>query len=683
MSDNPHVQYANAKLRHKKQKSQGFHSDAKHAEREMIRISNLHKIKTGKHINDHAEALVAHHEKAKEIKRQYVQHSTDLIHAKKAGDKERMERAAKGKAQAEKDHLAHTGEPAEEKFVEYKRPIKEGKEMKTFKELYEACCAACEKRADIEEVKEPTGDLKKACWKGYTAVGMKMKNGRKVPNCVPAKEEVDLDEARNTYALYDDHPKFKDAHSEIHSAVTNAHKDPKAVVKAMRKHKQVGATDSASRDTIYAKVKRLHGAKVANSTKVLDGEVEQIDELWRTTVKSYEDKARMDQNDALGIALRKYSSPEERAKYKAIADKRGRGRALALAKLSPNGTRLYSDRTVAKQAKVVAKEEVEQTDEQAPVAPTLDRKFLKGTPEHKAYKASKVRQKYRFVWNKTGAKKIRVPVKEAAHVGIYPHGGGSDIHHDNEPDDEVTNHSTSNAVGNEPHKGNEYFRRPKIKKYVGQIRKSASQGKSMPPVIGTPHPENPEVKSVVDGNHRLRGQQNARRENIPVQNVPHHRIHLMPQSYEKTPESKDMGQKIKTHGVPLSSLRNKNGTYDMDKPRHQLGGKTIRHYFTNTDGTHNFGEPPKPANEEVEQVGEAVFQGKKVPLNKPMAGDVKKSKVYVDPDGDGTAQKVNFGDKNMTIKKHIPGRRKNFRARHNCDNPGPKTKARYWSCKAW
>jgi len=64
MSDNPHVQYANAKLRHKKQKSQGFHSDAKHAEREMIRISNLHKIKTGKHINDHAEALVAQRNKA-------------------------------------------------------------------------------------------------------------------------------------------------------------------------------------------------------------------------------------------------------------------------------------------------------------------------------------------------------------------------------------------------------------------------------------------------------------------------------------------------------------------------------------------------------------------------------------------------------------------------------------------
>lgn len=86
---------------------------------------------------------------------------------------------------------------------------------------------------------------------------------------------------------------------------------------------------------------------------------------------------------------------------------------------------------------------------------------------------------------------------------------------------------------------------------------------------------------------------------------------------------------------------------------------------------------------EEDELEEATYQGKEVPLNKPMAGDVKKSKVYVDPDGDGKAKKVNFGDKNMTIKKHIPARRKSFRARHHCDNPGPKDKARYWSCKAW
>lgn len=79
---------------------------------------------------------------------------------------------------------------------------------------------------------------------------------------------------------------------------------------------------------------------------------------------------------------------------------------------------------------------------------------------------------------------------------------------------------------------------------------------------------------------------------------------------------------------------------------------------------------------------EAEYQGRKVPLGKPMKGDVKKSKVYVRKPN-GKVVKVNFGDKKLSIKKHIPGRRKSFRARHNCENPGPKWKARYWSCRAW
>ena len=79
---------------------------------------------------------------------------------------------------------------------------------------------------------------------------------------------------------------------------------------------------------------------------------------------------------------------------------------------------------------------------------------------------------------------------------------------------------------------------------------------------------------------------------------------------------------------------------------------------------------------------EAEYQGRKVPLGKPMAGDVAKSKVYVKKPN-GKVVKVNFGDKNMKIKKSNPKRRKSFRARHNCANPGPRWKARYWSCRAW
>ena len=81
-------------------------------------------------------------------------------------------------------------------------------------------------------------------------------------------------------------------------------------------------------------------------------------------------------------------------------------------------------------------------------------------------------------------------------------------------------------------------------------------------------------------------------------------------------------------------------------------------------------------------VDEAEYQGRKVQLGKKMAGDVKKSKVYV-RGPKGNVVKVNFGDPNMRIKKSNPARRKSFRARHNCDNPGPRWKARYWSCRSW
>jgi len=84
----------------------------------------------------------------------------------------------------------------------------------------------------------------------------------------------------------------------------------------------------------------------------------------------------------------------------------------------------------------------------------------------------------------------------------------------------------------------------------------------------------------------------------------------------------------------------------------------------------------------------AIYRGRKVTLNKPSrirkgqpSYGKKKSQVFVK---DGTRiKRVTFGDPNMRIKKSSPARRKSFRARHKCATPGPKTKARYWSCKAW
>ena len=107
------------------------------------------------------------------------------------------------------------------------------------------------------------------------------------------------------------------------------------------------------------------------------------------------------------------------------------------------------------------------------------------------------------------------------------------------------------------------------------------------------------------------------------------------------------------------------------------------HYYHLADATYDDGTLAEDVEFWDDVIEEAEYQGRKVTLNKPMRGDVKKSKVYVKDPKTGNVKKVNFGDKNMKIKKSNPKRRKSFRARHNCKNPGPRTKARYWSCRAW
>lgn len=96
------------------------------------------------------------------------------------------------------------------------------------------------------------------------------------------------------------------------------------------------------------------------------------------------------------------------------------------------------------------------------------------------------------------------------------------------------------------------------------------------------------------------------------------------------------------------------------------------------------GDKDRPSKEAWKKAQGSEYQGRKVTLNKPFRtpSGPKKFAVYV-KNQSGNVVIVRFGDKNMKIKKNIPSRRKSFRARHNCDNPGPKWKARYWSCRAW
>jgi hypothetical protein len=160
--------------------------------------------------------------------------------------------------------------------------------------------------------------------------------------------------------------------------------------------------------------------------------------------------------------------------------------------------------------------------------------------------------------------------------------------------------------------------------------------------------------------------------------------------------------KAEKSGMPYSILKK---VYDRGmaafKTGHRPGATAqqwamarVNSFTTKSAGT--WGKADKDLAKQVEQIEESCtelnewgeieeeseYQGRKVTLNKPTAGDVKKSKVYVKNEK-GNVVKVNFGDPDMKIKVSDPARRSSFRARHNCENPGPKWKARYWSCKAW
>ena len=105
-------------------------------------------------------------------------------------------------------------------------------------------------------------------------------------------------------------------------------------------------------------------------------------------------------------------------------------------------------------------------------------------------------------------------------------------------------------------------------------------------------------------------------------------------------------------------------------------------YYHITDAIYDDGTLAEDIEFWDDVLEEAEYQGRKVTLNKPMQGDVKKSKVYVKNEK-GNVVKVNFGDPDMKIRKSNPEARKSFRARHKCDQKKPKTSAGYWSCKAW
>lgn len=111
----------------------------------------------------------------------------------------------------------------------------------------------------------------------------------------------------------------------------------------------------------------------------------------------------------------------------------------------------------------------------------------------------------------------------------------------------------------------------------------------------------------------------------------------------------------------------------------------LEHYEINLESLKEAVYEDLLESSEHDLVSEAEYKGRDVPLGKPMRGDTKKYKVYVRDKKTGNVKKVNFGDKNMEIRRDNPAARKSFRARHGCGTKraSDRTKAAFWSCKMW
>ena len=139
--------------------------------------------------------------------------------------------------------------------------------------------------------------------------------------------------------------------------------------------------------------------------------------------------------------------------------------------------------------------------------------------------------------------------------------------------------------------------------------------------------------------------------------------------FKKFSKTKELGDDL------ADAMFHIHGDIDEDDP----------YFYSDINTRHRFNKRNIEPDVEIDRESiafEAKYQGREVPLGKPMKGDVKKSKVYV-KNAKGNVVKVNFGDKKMRIKKSNPKRRKSFRARHNCATAKDRTTARYWSCRSW
>lgn len=161
----------------------------------------------------------------------------------------------------------------------------------------------------------------------------------------------------------------------------------------------------------------------------------------------------------------------------------------------------------------------------------------------------------------------------------------------------------------------------------------------------------------------------------------------VPTEPAESAEDKSFARMMELAGVADHKFNKEDDVYSEDQSAGVVAQKEIADRITEPmPGVHEEEEVEEDYDvvvSEEDDLDEAEYQGRKVPLGKPMRGGSKKFFVYVKDPKSGNVRKISFGDPNMKIKKSNPERRKSFRARHRCDTAKDRTSARYWSCRMW
>jgi len=491
---------------------------------------------------------------------------------------------------------------------------------------------AAEMDSDLsEKVKEPTGGLKDACWSGYTAVGMKMKNGRKVPNCVP-KEEAKSDAQQRAAGAALATQRGEYAGGKKGGAINRmAMIEPKKLRQIAKKktNEEVEQIDEISSGLLK---RAMH--KAGNRAMWLSS-------AGKNNPAFKKEKERANKFRTAGIAKEK----KEKVKMNEMFEQLSTHKATSLSQRSKRVKpfKSYEPPAHTDHSSLSAKNEATRRSDVKMVKVKLpDGKvvFRRERPktevqmEAPAHKHPTGKVPYSDLTNKELRADLTKKVKAA-----------SEAYTGSEPTSSNKNDPSNRFIGTDSI----------VKNYA-----AATPGQSTKIETASFATAKPFVASSRDD------------EDAGAARV---------QANQTDPSAAKHFKDIKK---ALSGVRESHNINESFAAGFELAPFARDYGMKVQSAFEHHPEVQEALDAKEDEVNEAIYQGRDVPLNKPMKGDVKKSKVYVRDPSTGNIKKVNFGDKTLSIKKDQPARKRSYCARSSGQgNLTKKTSANYWSRRAW